>query len=84
MRACLIAINLLVAAASPVAAGGKLAPPSNVREMLGDVGVMSNKNDDRCAVALFEERVQHEYKLTFFDDGAKCAATFPVMAKVVA
>lgn len=84
MRACLIAASLLVAAAAPVAAAGKLAPPSKVREMLGDVGVMANKGDDRCTVALFEDKVVQGYKLTFFEDGGKCAASFPVMAKVVA
>ena len=84
MRACLIAANLLVAAAVPVAAAGMLAPPSRVREMLGDVGVMAKKGDDRCTVALFEDKVAQGYKLTFFEDGGKCAAAFPVMAKVVA
>ena len=85
MRACLIAASLLVAAAVPVAAAaGKLAPPGKVREMLGDVGVMANKDDDRCTVALFEDKVEQGYKLTFFEDGGKCAAAFPVMAKVVA
>ncbi len=84
MRACLIAASLLVAAAAPVAAAGKLAPPSKVREMLGDVGVMANKGDDHCTVALFEDKVVQGYKLTFFADGGKCAASFPVMAKVVA
>ncbi|MEQ1718598.1 MAG: AprI/Inh family metalloprotease inhibitor [Hyphomicrobium sp.] len=84
MRACLIAASLLVAAAAPVAAAGKLAPPGKVREMLGDVGVMANKGDDRCTVALFEDKVEQGYKLTFFEDSGKCAAAFPVMAKVVA
>lgn len=84
MRACLFASILLVAAAVPVAAGGKLAPPGKVREMLGDVGVMASKDDDRCTVALFEDKVEQGYKLTFFEDGGKCAAAFPVMAKVVA
>lgn len=84
MRAWLIAASLLVAAAAPVAAAEKLAPPSKVREMLGDVGVMANKGDDRCTVALFEDKVEQGYKLTFFEDGGKCAAAFPVMAKVVA
>ena len=84
MRACLIAASLLVAAAAPVDAAGKLALPSMVREMLGDVGVMANKDDDRCTVALFEDKVEQGYKLTFFEDGGKCAAAFPVMAKVVA
>ena len=84
MKACLIAASLLVAAAAPVAAAEKLAPPGKVREMLGDVGVMAKKGDDRCAVALFEDKVEQGYKLTFFEDGGKCAAAFPVMAKVVA
>ena len=84
MRACLIAASLLVAAAVPVAAAGKLAPPGKVREMLGDVGVMAKKGDDRCTVALFEDKVEQGYKLTFFEDGGKCAAAFPVMAKVAA
>lgn len=84
MRACLIAASLLVAVAAPVAAAGKLAPPGKVREMLGDVGVMANKGDDRCTIALFEDKVEQGYKLTFFEDGGKCAAAFPVMAKVVA
>ena len=52
--------------------------------MLGDVGVMANNGDDRCTVALFEDKVEQGYKLTFFEDGGKCAAAFPVMAKVVA
>lgn len=84
MRACLIAASLLVVAAAPVAATGKLAPAGEAREMLGDVGVMANKGDDRCTVALFEDKVEHGYKLTFFEDGGKCAAAFAVMAKVVA
>ena len=84
MRACLIAASLFVAAAAPAAATGKLAPPGKVREMLGDVGVMAKKGDDRCTVALFEDKVEQGYKLTFFEDGGKCAAAFPVMAKVVA
>ncbi len=84
MRACLIAAIILVAASAPVAADGKLAPPGKVRQMLGDVGVMANKGDDRCTVALFEDKVDQGYKLTFFEDGGKCAAAFPVMAKVVA
>jgi Protease inhibitor Inh len=62
----------------------ELAPPGKVREMLGDVGVMANKGDDRCTIALFEDKVKQGYKLTFFEDGGKCAAAFPVMAKVVA
>lgn len=84
MKACLIAASLLVAAAAPGAAAANLAPPSMVREMLGDVGVMAKKDDDRCTVALFEDKVEQGYKLTFFEDGGKCAAAFPVMAKVVA
>lgn len=84
MRAYLIAASLLVAAAAPVGAAEKLAPPGTVQEMLGDVGVMANEADDRCTVALFEDTVEQGYKLTFFDDGGKCAAAFPVMAKVVA
>lgn len=84
MRACLFAASLLVAAAAPVAAAEKLAPPGKVREMLGDVGVMAKKGDDRCTVALFEEKVGQGYKLTYFEDGGKCAAAFPMMAKVVA
>lgn len=84
MRACLIAAGVLFAAAAPVAAAGKLAPPGKVREMLGDVGVMANKGDDRCTVALFEDKVAQGYKLTFFEDGGKCAAAFAVMARVVA
>ncbi|MEQ1613676.1 MAG: AprI/Inh family metalloprotease inhibitor [Hyphomicrobiaceae bacterium] len=84
MRACLIAASLLVAAAAPVAAAGKLAPPGKVREMLGDVGVMANKGDERCTVALLEDKVEQGYKLTFFEDGGKCVAAFPAMAKVVA
>lgn len=84
MRACLVAASLLVAAAAPVAAAGELATPGKVREMLGDVGVMANKDDDRCTVALYEDKVEQGYKLTFFEDGGKCAAAFPVMAKVVA
>jgi hypothetical protein len=83
MRAYVVAASLLVAA-TPVAAAGTLAPPGKVRQMLGDVGVMANKGDDRCTVALFEDKVDHGYKLTFFEDGGKCAAAFPVMAKVVA
>ena len=84
MRACLIAASLLVAAAAPVAAAGKLAPPSKVREMLGDVGVMAKAGDDRCTVALHEDAVPQGYRLTFFEDGGKCAKAYPVMAKVVA
>ena len=84
MRACLIGASLLVAAAAPVGAAGKLAPPGMVREMLGDVGIMATKDDDRCTVALFEDKVEQGYKLTFFEDGGKCVAAFPVMAKVVA
>jgi len=84
MRAYLVAASLLVAATAPVAAADKLAPPGKVRVMLGDVGVMANKGDDRCTVALFEDKVEQGYKLTFFEDGGKCAAAFPVMAKVVA
>lgn len=80
MRACLIAASLLVAAATPVAAAGKLAPPGEAREMLGDVGVMANEG----TVALFEDKVEHGYKLTFFEDGGKCVAAFAVLAKVVA
>ena len=52
--------------------------------MLGDVGVMATTGDDRCTVALFEEKVEQGYKLTFFEDGGKCGAAFPVMAKAVA
>jgi hypothetical protein len=84
MRACLIAASLLVAAAAPVAAAEMLAPPGKAQEMLGDVGVMANEGDDRCTVALLEEKVEQGYKLTFFEDGGKCAAAFAVMAKVVA
>lgn len=84
MRACAIAAILLVASAAPVAAAGELAPPSKVQEMLGDVGVMANKDDDRCTVALFEDKVEQGYKLTFFEDSGKCAAAFPMMAKIVA
>ncbi len=84
MRAYLVAASLLVAATAPVAAADQLAPPGKVRVMLGDVGVMANKGDDRCTVALFEDKVEQGYKLTFFEDGGKCAAAFPVMAKVVA
>lgn len=84
MKAYLFAASLLVAAAAPVAAAEELAPPANVRELLGDVGVMANNGDDRCTVALFEDKVDQGYKLTFFEDGGKCAAAFPVMAKVVA
>ena len=84
MRACLIAASVLFTAAAPVAAAGELAPAGEAQEMLGDVGVMANKGDDRCTVALFEDKVEQGYKLTFFEDGGKCAAAFPVMAKVVA
>lgn len=84
MKACLIASILLVAAAAPVAAAEKLAPPSKVQGMLGDVGVMAKRGDDRCTVALFEDTVKQGYRLTFFEDGGKCAKAFPVMAKVVA
>ena len=84
MRACVIAASLLVAAAAPVAAAGKLAPADEAREMLGDVGVMATKGDDRCTVALLEDKVEHGYKLNFFEDGGKCAVAFAVMAKVVA
>ena len=84
MKAWLIVASLLVAAAAPVAAAEELAPPNKVRDMLGDVGVMANNDDDRCTVALFEDKVEQGYKLTFFDDNGKCAAAFPVMAKVVA
>ena len=84
MKACLIAASLVVAAVAPVAAAGALAPPGKVQGMLGDVGVMAKKGDDRCTVALFEDKVKQGYKLTFFEDGGKCAAAFPVMAKVVA
>ena len=45
---------------------------------------MANKGDDRSTIALFEDKVEQGYKLTFFEDGGKCAAAFPVMAKVVA
>lgn len=83
MKACLIAA-LLVAAATPAFAAGKLAPPDKVQQMLGDVGVMANEEDDRCVVALFEDKVEQGYKLTFFEDGGKCAQAFPVMAKVKA
>lgn len=84
MRAYLFAASLLVAAAAAVGAAEQLAKPGMVQEMLGDVGVMANKDDDRCTVALFEDKVEQGYKLTFFEDGGKCAAAFPVMAKVVA
>lgn len=84
MRAYIITASLLVASAAPAGAAGKLAPPGMVQEMLGDVGVMANEDDDRCTVALFEDKVEQGYKLTFFDDSGKCAAAFPVMAKVVA
>ncbi len=84
MKAWLITASLLVAAAAPVAAAGELAAPGKVRDMLGDVGVMANEDDDRCTVALLEDKVEQGYKLTFFEDNGKCAAAFPVMAKVVA
>ncbi len=83
MKAVLIAA-FVVLAATPAISAEKLAPPMKVQEMLGDVGVMAHADDDRCTVALFEDGVPQGYKLTFFDDGGKCAAAFPVMAKVVA
>ena len=83
MKTCLIAASLLLAS-TPAIAAGKLAPPDKVQEMLGDVGVMANAEDERCTVALFEEAVPQGYKLTFFEDGGKCAKAFPVMAKVKA
>ena len=84
MKACLIASSLLVATVAPVAAAETLAPPGKVQGMLGDVGVLSKKGDDRCTVALFEDKVKQGYKLTFFEDGGRCAKAFPVMARVVA
>ncbi len=77
MRVCLIVASLLAAAAAPVGAAETLAPADTVREMLGDVGVMAKKGDDRCSVSLFEDKVEQGYKLTFFEDGGKCAAAFP-------
>ena len=77
-------VAVLVLVATPAIPAEKLAPPDKVQEMLGDVGVMAGEEDDRCAVALFEEAVPQGYKLTFFEDGGKCAAAYPVMAKVKA
>jgi Protease inhibitor Inh len=83
MKALPIAATLLLVA-TPAIPAEKLAPPDKVQEMLGDVGVMAKVEDDRCTVSLFEEAVAQGYKLTFFDDGGKCAAAYPVMAKVKA
>ena len=64
--------------------GSDLAQANAVNIMLGDVAVMANAKDDRCTVSLSEDKVKQGYKLTFFEDGGKCAKAFPVMAKVVA
>lgn len=77
-------VVLLVVATTPAFSAEKLAPPTKVQEMLGDVGVMASAEDDRCTVSLFEDTAPQGYKLTFYEDGGKCAAAFPVMAKVVA
>ncbi|MBK9081822.1 MAG: AprI/Inh family metalloprotease inhibitor [Rhizobiales bacterium] len=83
MKALPAAVVFALLATSALSAE-KLAPPGKVQEMLGDVGVMAKAGDDRCTVALFEEAVPQGYRLTFFEDGGKCAKAYPVMAKVVA
>lgn len=80
-RLALVAVLLPVAMPAQAAS---LAPPRTVEIMLGDVSVMANARDDRCTVSLYEDKVKQGYRLTFFDDGGKCAKAFPVMAKVVA
>ncbi len=83
MKALPVAAALALLATSALSAE-KLAPPRKVQEMLGDVGVMAKAGDDRCTVALHEDAVPQGYRLTFFEDGGKCAKAYPVMAKVVA
>ena len=83
MKALPVAAALALLATSALSAE-KLAPPRKVQEMLGDVGVMAKAGDDRCTIALHEDAVPQGYRLTFFEDGGKCAKAYPVMAKVVA
>lgn len=77
-------VAIIALVSTPAMSAEKLAPPSKVQEMQGDVGVMAKAEDDRCTVSLSEDTAPQGYKLTFFEDGGKCAAAFPVMAKVVA
>ena len=58
-----------------------LAPTSRAQDMLGDVGVMAKRGDDRCNVALFEDAVAHGYRIQV---DAGCASAFAVMSKVAA
>lgn len=79
---------LLFLALLPVAAfaagSADLAPALDAEEMLGDVAVMVDENDNRCTVALAENKVEQGYELIFFEDGGACAKAFPVMGKVAA
>ena len=81
MRFLAVLPLLLIFQAAEAAESRKLAAPSRAQTMLGDVGVMANKDDERCNIVLFESKVRHGYRIQV-DDG--CSSAFPVMGKVSA
>lgn len=70
-----------LAIATPAMAADKLAPPSKVQTMWGDVAVMNAKDEDPCSVTLFGDKVPGGYRITQYDG---CDKAYPVMAKVKA
>ena len=77
----LLTAMLLLTSSAFSAQSAKLAPASKAQIMMGDVSVMANAEDERCAVVLFEEKVALGYR---FKNGENCSKAFPVMAKVLA
>ena len=76
-----LAILLFLASPSLAADSSKLAPADKARDMMGDVNVMAGEDDDKCAIVLFEDKVQLGYRLEVAEN---CAAAYPVMTKVKA
>ena len=76
-----LAILLFLASPSLAADSSKLAPADKAMDMMGDVNVMAGEDDDKCAIVLFEDKVQLGYRLEVAEN---CAAAYPVMTKAKA
>lgn len=63
------------------ASSTKLAPPSKVQLMLGEVLVIAATDEKSCAVYLYEDRVKNGYRIEVDEP---CSAVFPVLTKAKA
>ena len=77
----LLPVLFVLALTTPAMAADKLAPPRKVETMLGDVGVLNDRDEDPCSVMLYEDKVPGGYRIEQYDG---CDKAYPVMAKVKA